>query len=353
MIYDGVDYGPFKKTDGYENNPKIKVRGIYVTGHKAAGSIDSLIELAKRTDINAFIIDYKDDNENMLFFSQAAEKNSPKANNNVYIKNPEDFMKKLKDNNIYLIARIVTFKSPRYSLTHPEKSIIYKSSGALFKTRDGISWSSPYDRDLWKYNVDIAKEAAAYGFNEIQFDYVRFPDIGSKKDKLVDFRNSKGENKTEAIQNFLKYAYGELSKQNVYLAADVFGWAATAINDVGIGQHWEALSAVVDYMCPMMYPSHYGQGVFGLNVPDAHPYTTVDRSIRDAIKRDGNIETPGDLRPWIQDFTATWIKGYIRYGTKEVEDQIRALKDNGIDEYILWNPMNRYSENALRGDNNE
>ena len=217
----------------------------------------------------------------------------------------------------------------------------------------GSQWSSPYDRDLWKYNVDIGKEAASYGFNEIQFDYVRFPATGSKKDKILDFRNHKDENKTEAIQNFLKYAYSELSKDEVYVAADIFGWTATAINDVGIGQHWEAISGVVDYMCPMMYPSHYGPGIFGLAVPDAHPYTTIDRSIKDAIARNQNIEVPGRLRPWIQDFTATWVKGYIKYGTKEVEDQIKALKDNGVDEYILWNSMNRYSENALRGDKNE
>ena len=138
-VYDNVDYGVFEKTDGYKNNPMVKVRGVYVTGHKAAGSIDSLIELAKKTDINTFVIDFKDDKENMLFFSEAAEKNSPKANNTVYIKDPESFMKKLKDNNIYLIARVVTFKSPRYALAHPEKSIIYKGSGAIFKTGDGIS----------------------------------------------------------------------------------------------------------------------------------------------------------------------------------------------------------------------
>jgi hypothetical protein len=346
--YDNVDYTPQVKTKGYASNPKKEVKGIYVTGHKAAGSIDDLIALAKRTEINTFVIDVKDDNENMLFFSDTAQKYVASANKKPYIKDPEAFIQKLKDNDIYLIARIVTFKSPRYSKQHPERSIVYKGSDALFRSRDGISWASPYDRDLWDYNVGVALEAAHYGFDEIQFDYVRFPDTGSKKDKVLNFRNNKGENKTEAVQGFLKYAYGQLSAEEVYVSADVFGWTATAIGDVGIGQHWEAMTNVVDYMCPMIYPSHYGPGNFGLSVPDAFPYETIDRSMKDAIGRNNNVETPAHLRPWIQDFTAPWVKGHIRYGAREVELQIQALKDNGINEYILWNAANRYSEGALK-----
>lgn len=346
--YDNVDYSPQEKTDGYASNPRVDVKGIYVTGYKAGGSIDALIELTKRTEINAFVIDVKDDNGNMLFFSETAEKYVSSANRNPYVDDPAALVQKLKDNDIYVIARIVTFKSPRYSKKHPERSIIYKGTGALFHSRDGISWASPYDRDLWDYNVGVALEAAEYGFDEIQFDYVRFPDTGSKKDKSLDFRNTLGENKTEAIQGFLKYAYEKLSAEEVYVSADVFGWTATAIGDVGIGQHWEAMTNVVDYMCPMVYPSHYGPNNFGLSVPDAYPYETIDRAIKDSIKRNANVETPAMLRPWIQDFSAPWVKGWIPYGPREVGLQIQALRDNGIDEYILWNPLNRYSEAALK-----
>lgn len=346
--YENVDYSPQEKTSGYASNPKVAVKGIYVTGYKAGGSIDALIELTKRTEINAFVVDVKDDNGNMLFFSETAEKYVSSANKRPYISDPAAFVQKLKDNDIYVIARIVTFKSPRYSKQHPERSIVYKGTGTLFKSRDGISWASPYDRNLWDYNVGVALEAAQYGFDEIQFDYVRFPDTGSKKDKLLDFRNTLGENKTEAIQGFLKYAYEKLSAEEVYVSADVFGWTATAIGDVGIGQHWEAMTNVVDYMCPMVYPSHYGPGNFGLSVPDAYPYETIDRSMKDAIKRNNNVETPAHLRPWIQDFSAPWVKGWIPYGPREVGLQIKALRDNDIDEYILWNPLNRYSESALQ-----
>lgn len=346
--YSGVDYSPQTKTEGYASNPKVDVKGIYVTGYKASGSIDSLIELTKRTEINSFVIDVKDDNGNMLFFSETAEKYVTSANRRPYVSDPAALVQKLKDNDIYVIARIVTFKSPRYSKQYPDRSIVYKGTSTLFKSRDGISWASPYDRELWDYNVGVALEAAKYGFNEIQFDYVRFPDTGSKKDKSLDFRNTQDENKTEAIQGFLKYAYEKLSAEEVYISADVFGWTATAIGDVGIGQHWEAMTNIVDYMCPMIYPSHYGPNNFGLSVPDAFPYETIDRSMQDAIKRNNNVETPAHLRPWIQDFSAPWVKGWIPYGDREVALQIKALKDNDINEYILWNPLNRYSEGALQ-----
>ncbi len=349
--YDGVDYDHIRPTANYESNPRVQVKGIYLTGHTMTNSrLDDLIALADRTAINAFVIDVKDDNGTMLFPTEAAEKYSPKANQKSYFKagEVEAVIEKLKEHNIYMIARIVTFKSPKYAVAHTDRAIVYKNSGSLFKSGDGIIWASPHDRDLWDYNVSVAKEAAAKGFNEIQFDYVRFPATGSKLDKQLDFRNPEGHNKAQTIHNFLEYAYDILSKEEVYVSADVFGWAATSIGDVGIGQHWESLTHVVDYMSPMMYPSHYGPGIYGLSVPDAFPYETIDAGIQDALERDKNVETPSQLRPWIQDFTATWVKGYIRYGDKEVEAQIRALEDNGVGEYLIWNPINRYSEGGIR-----
>jgi len=349
-VYDNVDYEAQSKTTGYESNPMVAAKGIYVTGYSAAsGKIDDLIALADRTAINAFVIDVKDDNGNMLFYSETAEKYSPSGNNRFYIKDMDAFMTKMKENNIYTIARIVTFKSPRYAKDNPDKAILRRSTGAVYQSQDGVRWASPYDRDLWDYNVGVAKEAAALGFNEIQFDYVRFPASGGGKlDSSLDYRNYENESKAEAIQKFLKYAYSEISKDEVYVSADVFGWVASATNDVGIGQHWEALTNVVDFMCPMMYPSHYGPGNYGLSVPDAFPYETIDRGIKDALNRDAHVDTPAKLRPWIQDFTAKWVKGYIHYGPAEVEAQIRALEDNGVNEYLLWNAGNWYTEGGIQ-----
>ncbi len=340
-----VDYEAFEKHSEYPENPKREVKGIYVTGHSASGErLDQLLALIDETELNAMVIDVKDDNGYLLFHSEVAEKYNPKANEKVYIKDMESFVKKLKEHDVYLIARIVTFKSPIYARSNPDRAIVYKASQGLYSDRDGLIWASPHDRELWAYNTGVAKEAAAYGFDEIQFDYVRYPAIANPSQ--MDYRNTEEESHTATIQKFLKYAYGELSPSHVYIAADVFGWTATALDDVGIGQHWEAISNVVDYTCPMMYPSHYGPNNFGLSVPDAYPYETIDRSIKDAIERNANLETPGMLRPWIQDFTAKWVKGYIRYGAAEVRAQIEALEANGINEYLVWNAGNSYSKNA-------
>lgn len=347
--YEDVDYSAFTKHDAFEENPKLDVKGVYVTGHSARGErLDDLLALVDETEINAFVIDVKDDNGHLLFYSSAAETYNPEANNHVFIKDMPAFIEKMKAHNVYLIARIVTFKSPIYARTNSDRAIVYKGSQALYSDADKLIWASPHDRELWAYNVGVAKEAAELGFNEIQFDYVRFPAIANKD--AMDYKNETDETPSAAIQNFLKYAYEELTPYNVYIAADVFGWAATAVDDVGIGQHWESVANVVDYICPMMYPSHYGPNNFGLSVPDAFPYETIDLSVKDALARNANIETPGLIRPWIQDFTAPWVKGYIRYGVKEVRAQIDALKANGINTYLLWNAGNYYSKDALKND---
>lgn len=349
---DGVDYNPYEKVYEYESNPRVEVKGVYLTETSANNQkFDSLIELANTSDINAFVIDVKDDNGNLLFYSEAAEKYNPTGNKRTIIKDMPALMKELKDNDIYAIARIVTFKSPRYAVSHPKRAITYSSTHEVY-VGNGMKWASPYDRLLWEYNIEVAKEAAILGFNEIQFDYVRFPATGSKLDKRLDFKNEFDETKTEAIQKFLKYANDELRPYEVYISADVFGWSTTSIDDVGIGQHWEGISNVVDYISPMIYPSHYGTGNYGYKVPDAQPYGVMYKATEDAIERNENIMTPATIRPWIQDFTASYLGAgkYIRYGDAEVRLQIDALNDLGVKEYILWNAGNRYSEGALRND---
>ncbi len=353
LLSDGLrelDYSPQPKIDEYPGNPRVKVKGIYVTIYSAAGQrLDQLIEMANNTDINTFVIDVKEDKGFMLFKTEAADKYCPDANKKATVKDIKALMQKLKDNNIYTIARIVAFKDPTYTSHHRDRAIVYKADGRPFTNQDGLIWASPHDRMLWEYNIAVAKEAAEAGFNEIQFDYVRFPaSDGGKLDKQLDYRNETGENKPETIQNFLKYAYEELSKKNVYISADVYGLVGSVSDDMALGQYWEAISNVVDYISPMMYPSHYANGTYKLSVPDAYPYETVYHSTKDSVARNKNIETPAIIRPWIQDFTAPWVKGYIKYGPEQVRAQIRALSENGIDEFMLWNPNNRYSEDGVK-----
>ena len=254
-------------------------------------------------------------------------------------------IKKLKDNGIYAIARIVSFKDTIYAKENPDKIIVYKDGGKAFTNSDGLVWVSAYDKNLWEYNVTVAKEAAKAGFNEIQFDYVRFPaSNGGKLDKVLNYRNTDNLTKAEAIQKYLHYAKEELEPYQVYVSADIYGQVGSSSDDMALGQFWEAVSSEVDYVSPMMYPSHYGKGVYGLAVPDANPYKTIYSSTKDSINRNNNIDSPAIIRPWIQAFTATWVKGHINYGPNEIKDQVKAMKDLGVDEYILWSPTNRYEK---------
>ncbi len=332
----------------YKDNKRIKVRGLYVSAHSVAlkGRLDELIELAKKNNINAFIIDVKGDYGELTFpMSEDIDKYTKSANKSPIIKDIEPVIKKLKDNGIYVIARIVSFKDTIYAKENPDKIIVYKDGGKPFTNSDGLVWVSAYDKNLWEYNITVAKEAAKAGFNEIQFDYVRFPaSNGGKLDKVLNYRNTDNMTKAEAIQKYLNYAKKELDSYNVYISADIYGQVGSSSDDMSLGQFWEAVSSEVDYVSPMMYPSHYGKGVYGLAVPDANPYKTIYQSTKDSINRNNNIDSPAIIRPWIQAFTATWVKGHINYGPTEIKEQIKALKDLGVEEYILWSPTNKYEK---------
>ncbi len=342
----GIDLSSFEKIE-YSDNKRVKVRGIYVTIHSAAGArLESLLELAENTDINAFVIDVKDDYGTMLFKTDAAAKYAPSANDKAPVKDIDALLKKLKEKNIYTIARIVSFKDPTYASYNMEKVIIKKDTGQPFVNSDNITWVSPHDRNLWDYNISVAKEAAKAGFNEIQFDYVRFPaSNGGKLDAVLDYRNTENEGKPETIQNYLKLAYKELSPEHVYISADVYGLVGSVPDDMQLGQYWESVSNYTDYISPMMYPSHYANGTYGVAIPDADPYATLFQGAKDAVLRNQNLQTPAIIRPWIQSFTASWVKGHISYGPSEIDAQIKALRDAGVDEYLLWNASNKYNIN--------
>lgn len=340
----GLDLSPFEKVE-YSDNKRVEVKGIYVTIHSAAGAkLDKLLELADSSEINAFVIDVKDDYGNMLFRTDAAEKYAPSANDKAPIKDIDALLKRLKEKDIYTIARIVSFKDPTYATYNMDKVIVRKDTGEPFVNSDNITWVSPHDRNLWDYNISVATEAAKAGFNEIQFDYVRFPaSNGGKLDAVLDYRNTENEGKPETIQNYLKTAYERISKENAYVSADVYGLVGSVHDDMQLGQYWEAVSNYTDYISPMMYPSHYANGTYGVAVPDADPYATLLQGTKDAVLRNQNLETPAIIRPWIQSFTASWVKGYISYGPEEINAQIKALNDAGVNEYLLWNASNNYN----------
>ena len=327
-----------------------KVKGIYMTGYTAGNSekFNKLIDLVKTTELNAVVIDVKDDNGLMTYFSDLPDVGFTGANRNVRIKDIDAVIKVLRDNNIYSIARIVTFKD-RIAGDKYANLAIKNKDGGIWRDRHGMSWLNPYNKDSWDYLVDIAEEAAAKGFNEIQFDYVRFPTDGNVK--IIDYGTSAaGKSKAESIAEFLSYARDRLSKMGIVVSADVFGLVTSVENDMYIGQHLESIAGSVDVVCPMVYPSHYGKGSYGVAEPDFEPYKIVNRSMTIAMQRLDAMDNAGRkavLRPWLQDFTASYLERYKRYGPAEVRAQIDATYDSGAEEWLLWNAGNIFTAGAL------
>lgn len=337
-----IDYSVFLK-------PK-KLKAIYVTGWKAGSSkyIDELIEIANTTEINAMVIDVKSDDGYITFDMDIPIANEIGATNNAGIRNIEELMDKLRENNIYPIARIVVFKDPYLAEKRPDLAIKNKD-GTIFRSK-GVAWANPYNKEVWDYVMDISKEAAKVGFKEIQFDYIRFEE--NLKVELADLGPLANEkSKMEIINDFTEYAVKQLKPLGVFVSADVFGTVITSKIDAEIvGQDYVEMAKHLDYICPMIYPSHYADGSFGIAYPDLQPYEIVLRSMEASNEKLAQIpegEHRAIVRPWLQDFTASWIDHYQPYGPKQVREQIQATYDAGLDEWILWSPSNRYSVGGL------
>ncbi|NLX87631.1 MAG: putative glycoside hydrolase [Clostridiales bacterium] len=331
----------------------VKAKGIYLTGYTAGGKrFYDLLDLVNRTELNAMVIDVKNDDGLVTYKTRNEMALSVGANRIVQIKDIEKRMADLKKNGVYAIARIVAFKDTRAASSRPDLAIKTKS-GTVWRDNKGNAWLNPYNRESWEYILDVAKEAVEYGFDEIQFDYVRFPTDGNRK--LIDYGEAKEkESMAEAIAAFMKYATEVLNDKGVFVSADIFGQVTTNKDDMGLGQQLEDLTVSTNILCPMVYPSHYYPGVYGVSYPDFEPYKIVYTSISTAVKRMEAVDHKGGkaiLRPWLQDFTASYLKdGYQVYGRKQVREQIQATYDSGVEEWLLWNAGNYYTEGALLKD---
>lgn len=321
-----------------------RVRGIYLNAW-ASGSrrrMDDLLDLARRTEINTFVIDIKDATGYVSHRTEVPMAREIGATGEVRIRDVRGLLARLHAEGIYPVARIVVVKDPLLSAAHPEMAV-QDTAGGAFVDAKGIVWLNPYDRGVWAYHVALAAEVAALGFPEIQWDYVRFPDITADDKARTVYPGAGGVPKAQAIADFLAYSREALSDLDVTVTADVFGVTTSASRDVGIGQVWESVIGSVDIALPMVYPSHYWKGSFGFDSPNAHPYEVVKRAIEDALRRSAEVEGAGATRPWLQDFTL----GPPRYEAPEVRAQIQAAYDAGVQEWILWNPGSRYTTDAL------
>ncbi|MNB91371.1 hypothetical protein D3C75_384500 [compost metagenome] len=332
-------------TDPQPDAPKVK--GIYVTAYSAGGErMEQLLALLDKTELNSMVIDIKDDAGYITYKTDNAElqeMGTPQK----FIGDINKLMTRLKEHDVYPIARIVVFKDSVLAKKHPELSFV-NSDGSVWKNKGGDSFVNPYNEDVWKYNVDIAKEAAKLGFKEIQFDYVRFPEGFEKRADSLKYTKS-DRPRVEIIADFVKYAKAELAPLGVRVSVDIFGYAASVPAAEGIGQDFVKISKNVDVISPMVYPSHYSTGWFDVKDPDKDPYATIKGSMVDTHKK---LDPLGSykpvIRPWIQDFTASWLGSghFVKYGKQQVEDQIRALKDENVDEFLLWNANNRYTSDV-------
>lgn len=317
----------------------VKVKGLYMSGaaFNSKTLFTRLVELVDQTELNAMVIDMKDDNGYLStdFEIELAKKLQIRRHKGM---NAEDNMQLLLSKSIYPIARIVVFKDPSLAEKKPDLAL-RRSDGSIWRDRKELAWVDPHNQEVWEYAVNVAKEAARLGFREIQFDYVRFPSDGDMSDVVYPY--SDGNRKEDVILNFLRYAQKELEPYNVFISADVFGLTTMTLDDMGIGQKFEKIMTAVDYICPMVYPSHYGTGNYKFANPNAHPYEVVNLALLDGLKKVG--EEPVIIRPWLQDFNL----GTPKYGTAEVRAQIQATYDAGLEEWILWNASNRYTAAAL------
>lgn len=317
-------------------------RGVHLTGW-TAGSPKARKRLAgdlKAAGLNAVAIAVKDV-DGRLFVRDVALAQKTGAYMNAIPDLPQ-CVRDFKEAGIYTIARITVFKDEWLAAKRPDLAV-HRPDGGVWKRR-GVPWMDPYKREVWDYNIEIASRAAAAGFDEIQFDYIRFPSEGDLK--LCRYSNPGHSPKTARgnLTAFLSAAHDRLKPLGVSLSICVFGLTTTVDTGMGIGQHIAELTELVDYVAPMMYPSHYHNGEMGVKNPNREPYKTIHRGVRDAITRLG--ANAYKLRPYLQDFSL----GY-RYKAEQVRAQITAAEAMGVTSWMLWNPQNRYTWSAMTFNN--
>lgn len=317
------------------------VRALYMSAWVASTpSIrQKIIDLADSSEINAVVIDIKDATGRVSFLVDdptVSDTGSPKD----LIKNISELIQTLHDKNIYVIGRISVFQDPYLTQKKPEWALKTKSTGVIWKDRKGLSFLDPTKEDVWDYVTALAQESYAKGFDEINFDYIRFPSDGNIKD--IAYPTSIA-SKADAIRLFWEHIHQVMTlESHIPTSADVFGLTTEATDDMGIGQVLENALPNFDFVAPMIYPSHYPEGYQGFANPATKPYEVVTIAMKKGVARAAALGMDASkFRPWIQDFNmgATYTAGMIK-------DQIRALHEQGIDSYMVWDPANTYTTEA-------
>lgn len=328
---DQIDYKPTQTVEYEDNSLLTNCNAVHISLENMIQNKEYYLNLNKETGVNAYVVELKGDAGYLWYDSKAADEylNDPKqAKSNVLASMDElkDLIKEFQDQGYYIIGRIVTFKDQIFALQNSKESIT-DNSGNLIVHNDEY-WPSAYSRKAWMYNVAIAKEVADCGVNEIQFDYVRFPDGLSASMDSIDLKNTYDESKTAALQGFLQYAKEELEPYHVYVAADVFAWPLVAQDDQDIGQFYLAIANSVDVICPMPYSDHFSAGAMGIEDPGSDPGKVLEEYTRLADKEMKELENPPVYRSWIQ--------AYGDLTPDQIKAQIKGINDSGYEGYMVW-----------------
>ena len=316
---------------------RAPVRAVHLTAWVAGAPAarKRFLEKIRGTAVNAVVVAVKETDGKV--YVPGLAKAREYGTGRTAIPDPAALLRDLKAQGLIAIARIVVFKDDELARKKPEWAV-RDPDGGVWKNRKGIAWVDPYRREIWEYNVDLASYAARLGFDEVQFDYIRFPSDGDTTRCRYSRTDHSSKTAVENLQGFLRYARGRLP--GVPLSAALFGLTTTVEDDMGIGQDLAAMAGLVDVLSPMVYPSHYSKGLYGFKDPNREPYKVTRLALRDARAR---LRTSAQLRPYLQDFSLGF-----RYGAEQVRSEIRAAREQGIESWILWNPGNHYTWAAVQ-----
>ena len=334
------------------NKEEKKIKVIFLPAYVAGSEekFPGILENIKKSCINAIVVDVKDE-VGRITFAMDNDYVRSKRTIEPQIKDIEEFVKVCKDNDIYLIARVTSFLD-NY-LTKLDSSVaLHRDDGKYYRDNSGYYWLNPYREDVQRYLIEIGKGCAKAGFDEIQYDYFRFSaDSGMRKVKFTD-EETQGKTKIETITEIAQRIYQELIPENVFVSIDVFGAIMNSYRDQNaIGQEYITLLKNVDYLCPMLYPSHYANKTFGLDIPDFYPYDTIKHALETSTntinKTYDELVHYGKVRPWLQGFSATYLEEYQVYGPDQYKEQIKACEEEGYDEWLFWQPGGVYKWDAF------
>ena len=333
-------------TPSYVKTPE-PLKAIYMTSWVAGtkNMRDSLVNIIDTTEVNSIVIDIKDYSGKIVFTLDGNKKLKDFGSEEVRIHDMQDFIESLHKKGVYVIGRVAVFQDAYFVKHRPDLAVKNANGSAVWKDRKGISWIDAGAREYWDYVIEVAKESHKIGFDEINFDYIRFPSDGNMKD--ISFPVSSSTPKSIALKNFFAYLHEHLKDTGLKTSADLFGMTTTATDDMGIGQIFEDTLPYFDYVMPMVYPSHYPPSFMNYKNPAQHPYEVIQFTMKSAVdRREALASSTGQslaqLRPWLQDFDLG-----ADYGAEEVRTQIKATYDVGLTSWALWSASNKYTIGAL------